>query len=101
MRNFKILIQYEGTKYQGWQRQEFTGNTIQGKFEAILSKMTDSKVQIDGSGRTDAGVHAYGQVANFKIDTKMSADGTISTAICLRISESFRFRRCLRDFTAA
>ena len=74
MRNFKILIQYEGTKYQGWQRQESTGNTIQGKFEAILSKMTDSKVQIDGSGRTDAGVHAYGQVANFKIDTKMSAD---------------------------
>ena len=74
MRNFKILIQYEGTKYQGWQRQESTGNTIQGKFEAILSKMTDSKVQIDGSGRTDAGVHAYGQVANFKIDTKMSAE---------------------------
>lgn len=100
MRNFKILIQYEGTKYQGWQRQESTGNTIQGKFEAILSKMTDSKVQIDGSGRTDAGVHAYGQVANFKIDTKMRL-WTISTAICLRISESFRFRRCLRDFTAA
>ena len=73
MRNFKIVIQYEGTKYQGWQRQESTGNTIQGKFEAILSKMTGSKVQIDGSGRTDAGVHAYGQVANFKIDTHMSA----------------------------
>ena len=73
MRNFKIVIQYEGTKYQGWQRQESTGNTIQGKFEAILSKMTGSKVQIDGSGRTDAGVHAYGQVANFKIDTQMSA----------------------------
>ena len=73
MRNFKIVIQYEGTKYQGWQRQESTGNTIQGKFEAILSKMTGSKVQIDGSGRTDAGVHAYGQVANFKINTHMSA----------------------------
>ena len=73
MRNFKIVIQYEGTKYQGWQRQESTGNTIQGKFEAILSKMTGSKVQIDGSGRTDAGVHAYVQVANFKINTHMSA----------------------------
>ena len=70
MRNFKIIIQYEGTRYQGWQRQESTGNTIQGKFEAILGKMTGQKmVQVDGSGRTDAGVHAYGQVANFKIDT--------------------------------
>lgn len=73
MRNFRITIQYEGTRYQGWQRQESTENTIQGKFEAILSKMTGNKVQIDGSGRTDAGVHAYGQVANFKIDTKMDA----------------------------
>ena len=62
MRNFKILIQYEGTKYQGWQRQESTGNTIQGKFEAILSKMTDSKVQIDGSGRTDADILFYQSV---------------------------------------
>lgn len=70
MRNFKIIIQYEGTRYQGWQRQDSTGNTIQGKFEAILGKMTGKEmVQVDGSGRTDAGVHAYGQVANFKIDT--------------------------------
>ena len=75
MRNFKIIIQYEGTRYQGWQRQESTGNTIQGKFEAILGKMTGQKmVQVDGSGRTDAGVHAYGQVANFKIDTDKSPE---------------------------
>lgn len=73
MRNFKIIIQYEGTKYQGWQRQESTKNTIQGKFELILGKMTGADmVQIDASGRTDAGVHAYGQTANFKIDTDMS-----------------------------
>lgn len=71
MRNFKILIQYEGTKYQGWQRQESTTNTIQGKLEAILSKMMGTSVQVDGSGRTDAGVHAYGQVANFKLETTM------------------------------
>ena len=70
MRNFKIILQYEGTKYQGWQRQESTKNTIQGKLETILAKMTDTDfVQVDGSGRTDAGVHALGQVANFKIDT--------------------------------
>lgn len=75
MRNFKILVQYEGTRYQGWQRQDSTGNTIQGKLEAILAKMTGLDfVQVDGSGRTDAGVHALGQVANFKIGTNRSAD---------------------------
>ena len=74
MRNFKITIQYEGTRYQGWQHQDSTNNTIQGKFEAILTKMTGLDfVQVDGSGRTDAGVHALGQVANFKIDTDMTA----------------------------
>ncbi len=74
MRNFKIIIQYEGTRYQGWQRQDSTGNTIQGKLEAILAKMTGLHfVQVDGSGRTDAGVHALGQVANFKIGTKLPA----------------------------
>ncbi len=74
MRNFKIIIQYEGTRFQGWQRQDSTGNTIQGKLEAILAKMTGLHfVQVDGSGRTDAGVHALGQVANFKIDTKLPA----------------------------
>lgn len=74
MTNYKITIQYEGTRYQGWQRQDSTGNTIQGKLEAILAKMTGLDfVQVDGSGRTDAGVHALGQVANFKIDTKLPA----------------------------
>ncbi|MCM1181863.1 MAG: tRNA pseudouridine(38-40) synthase TruA [Roseburia sp.] len=74
MRNFKIILQYEGTRYQGWQRQDSTGNTIQGKLEAILGKMTGLEtVQVDGSGRTDAGVHAYGQVANFKLDTDKTA----------------------------
>lgn len=75
MKNFKMIIQYEGTRYQGWQRQDSTGNTIQGKFEAILAKMTGlDAVQVDGSGRTDAGVHALGQVANFKINTELSAE---------------------------
>ncbi len=74
IKNFKILLQYEGTRYQGWQRQDTTGNTIQGKLEAILAKMTGLDfVQVDGSGRTDAGVHALGQVANFKIDTELTA----------------------------
>jgi tRNA pseudouridine38-40 synthase len=68
-KNYKILLQYEGTKYQGWQRQDSTENTLQGKLEAILTKMTGSDVEVQGSGRTDAGVHALGQVANFHIDT--------------------------------
>ena len=72
MRNFKIVLQYDGTRYQGWQKQVSTDNTIQGKLEALLSKMCDAKVEIQGAGRTDAGVHAYGQVANFHIETEWS-----------------------------
>ena len=74
MRNFKIVLQYEGTRYRGWQRQVSTENTIQGKLEALLTKMTGEKIEIIGSGRTDAGVHALGQVANFHSDTQMSPE---------------------------
>ena len=69
MRNFKFTLQYEGTRYQGWQRQESSGNTIQGKLEALLSKMCGQPVRVQGSGRTDAGVHAAGQVANAHMET--------------------------------
>ncbi len=72
MRNFRIVLQYEGTKYQGWQKQTSTDNTIQGKLESILTKMTGSPIEIHGAGRTDAGVHAKGQIANFKVDTTLS-----------------------------
>ena len=71
MRNYKFVIQYEGTRYQGWQKQVSTENTIQGKIEAVLSKMVGCPVEISGSGRTDAGVHAYGQVANAHFDTEL------------------------------
>lgn len=74
MRNFKMILQYEGTRYQGWQKQESTDNTIQGKLEALLAKMTGQKIEVQGSGRTDAGVHALAQVANFHADTKMQTD---------------------------
>lgn len=72
MRNFKMILQYEGTRYKGWQRQESTDNTIQGKLESILSRMLQEPIEIQGSGRTDAGVHALGQVANFHADTNLS-----------------------------
>ncbi len=74
MTNYKIVVQYDGTRYNGWQKQGNTKNTIQEKFEDILFKMTDKKTEIFASGRTDAGVHAWGQVANFKIDCDMPCD---------------------------
>lgn len=73
MKNYKFVIQYEGTRYQGWQKQITTENTIQGKIEAVLTKMTNRKVEIQGSGRTDAGVHAFAQVANAHVETNLSS----------------------------
>lgn len=74
MRNFKMILQYEGTRYQGWQRQVSTDNTIQGKLEALLFKMTGEPTEVCGSGRTDAGVHAMGQVANFHGNIQMEPE---------------------------
>ncbi len=72
MKNYKLIIQYEGTKYNGWQKQGNTKNTIQERFENVLEKMTGRKIEINASGRTDAGVHAKGQTANFRCDIPMS-----------------------------
>lgn len=74
MKNFKITVQYDGTKYNGWQRQGNTANTIQERFENVLSKMCGKSVEIFASGRTDAGVHADEQTANFKCDTDMTEE---------------------------
>ena len=74
MRNIRLTLQYEGTRYQGWQRQESSDNTIQGKLEKLLSQMCGEQIEIQGSGRTDAGVHAKGQVANFHTHSRMSPE---------------------------
>ncbi|MBQ1948136.1 MAG: tRNA pseudouridine(38-40) synthase TruA [Clostridia bacterium] len=74
MKNYKITISYDGTKYNGWQRQGNTKNTLQEKFENVLSKMCGKQIEIFASGRTDAGVHALGQVANFKCETDKNPD---------------------------
>lgn len=66
-RNYRITLQYEGGRYDGWQKQGNTDNTIQGRLEQILGRMTGMDVEVHGSGRTDAGVHALGQVANFHL----------------------------------
>ena len=67
MYNYKLTIQYDGTRYRGWQVQGNTDQTIQGKVEGVLSRLTGQPVELHGSGRTDAGVHALGQVANVKL----------------------------------
>ncbi len=68
MKNFRFLVSYDGTKYDGWQRQGNTDRTIQGKIEAVLNRLFAVPVETHGSGRTDAGVHARGQVANFWVE---------------------------------
>ena len=68
--NYKAVLQYEGTRYRGWQTQGNTDNTIQGKLEALLTKMAGEPVEVNGSGRTDAGVHAVGQVISFRCKTE-------------------------------
>lgn len=66
MNNYKLTIQYDGGRYKGWQRLGDDKNTIQGKIEAALTVLVGDPVEIVGCSRTDAGVHALGQIANFK-----------------------------------
>ena len=71
MRNLRLDICYDGSRYRGWQRLSGTDNTIQGKIETALSRILGEPIEISGSGRTDAGVHARGQVANFHCENTM------------------------------
>lgn len=74
MRNIKMEIQYDGSRYKGWQKQNIKGktvSTIQDKLENVLSKMTGEEIQVVGCGRTDTGVHAMNYVANFKTESIM------------------------------
>ena len=69
-KNFKLTLEYDGSAYSGWQRQK-DPNTIQGILEEALRDLTGSPTPLTGSGRTDAGVHALGQTANFHADTRL------------------------------
>ena len=71
MRNIRLDICYDGTRYNGWQRQTAHDNTIQGKLETALSRILGEPIEISASGRTDTGVHARGQVANFHTGSRM------------------------------
>ncbi len=79
MRNIKLIIEYDGTNYQGWQVQA-KGLTVQGMIEEKLALLTGETISLIGSGRTDAGVHALGQVAHFKTQSRMEV-GSIQKAL--------------------
>ncbi|MFI3169631.1 MAG: tRNA pseudouridine(38-40) synthase TruA [Faecalibacterium sp.] len=80
MKNIKLTIQYDGTRYNGWQNQKNTANTIQTKLETVLSRMANAPIALAASGRTDAGVHASGQIANFKTNTTHTCAEVIAYA---------------------
>ncbi len=74
MRNLRLDICYDGTRYRGWQRLPGRDDTIQGKLEGCLSRILGESIEISGSGRTDAGVHAKHQIANFHCDSTLTAE---------------------------
>lgn len=72
--NYKITIMYDGSRYKGWQNLKSTDQTIQGKLQELLQRQVGYPVEVIGSGRTDAGVHAIGQVANFHLKEDYSCE---------------------------
>lgn len=103
MRNIRLDISYDGTRYKGWQRLGNSDETVQGKIETALSRILDEPIQISGSGRTDAGAHARGQVANFHCHSSMDCGqmlqllrrylpGDIGIESCKEAGERFHAR---------
>ena len=102
MANYKMILQYDGTRYRGWQVLP-SELTIQGKLQDVLSKMAGYQVEVTGSGRTDAGVHAKGQTANFHLKEEWDEEKILSylnqylqedIAVCevKRVDERFHSR---------
>jgi tRNA pseudouridine38-40 synthase len=92
LKNFKIIIEYDGTRYHGWQRQK-EDTTVQGEIEKALSIMTAKQIVLNGSGRTDAGVHALGQAANFLCDTDLEP-GVFQRGLNSLLPEDIVIREC-------
>lgn len=78
MRNLKMSIEYDGTRYKGWQKQKGDIPTIQAKIENVLSKMTGEDIQVVGCGRTDSGVHAENYIANFHTNCTLTVDDMLN-----------------------
>ncbi len=91
--NFRLLIQYDGTDFHGWQVQE-NDRTIQGELERVIGMLVATEVSVNGSGRTDAGVHAAGQVANVHLpDGKFTAE-KLRAAINGNLWRDIRVMKC-------
>jgi len=98
---YKIVVQYDGSRYHGWQIQK-NFVTVQSEIEKALSNLTSQKVAITGSGRTDAGVHALGQVAHFDLIEKLNSEVIVS-ALNAKLNKDIRIISCKnvsRDFHA-
>ncbi|RJR09638.1 tRNA pseudouridine(38-40) synthase TruA [Candidatus Parcubacteria bacterium] len=102
MFNYKLTIQYDGTNYSGWQQQE-NAQTVQQVLDEAIQKITRQKIKLIGSGRTDSGVHALAQVANFRIENKLDVSRflyslnsvlpeDIAVAEICRVEEKFHAR---------
>lgn len=78
MRNLKMSIEYDGTRFKGWQKQKDGVPTIQEKIENVLSKMTGEDIQVVGCGRTDSGVHAEGYIANFHTNCGLTTEDMLN-----------------------
>ncbi len=74
MKNYKIILAYDGSRYNGWQKQGNTENTIQERLERVLGEICGGEIEVHGSGRTDAGTHAKGQVISFHADWKKTTE---------------------------
>lgn len=88
MRNIKLVIEYDGKDFNGWQKQPNKLN-IQGEIEKAIQNITGEEVELYASGRTDAGVHSFGQVANFKTESKIPIE-KIAIAINSQVKNSIR-----------
>ena len=72
LKNYKLTVEYDGTEFRGWQIQKQNERTVQGELEKVCARIFQHKANVIGSGRTDSGAHALGQVAHFKAQTKLS-----------------------------
>lgn len=90
--NYRLLIQYDGTDFHGWQVQE-NSRTIQGELERVIGMLEDADVKVTGSGRTDAGVHADGQVANVFLNRPFTSE-KLKNAINGNMWRDIRIMKC-------
>lgn len=91
MRNIKLTIEYDGKEFNGWQKQPNKLN-IQGEIEQVIERITGEPVELNASGRTDAGVHALGQVANFKTNSNIPIE-KIPLALNTYLKKSIRIQK--------